>query len=136
MSLKNESLHTIITFLHTTHNDFRQNPIKIMDYSKAFDLFGESMDRIGMSSHTGTNISVFLFQFFHINSCVRRGFKWECTPGLNQPYKACRSGLKLKSIFYKNILAKSFHTHFLPKLPPYTCKQKRSKFRQILLFRC
>ena len=26
---------------------------------------------------------------------IRRCFKWECTPGLNQPYKACRSGFKI-----------------------------------------
>ena len=34
----------------------------------------------------------------HVNfgsAYIRRGFKWECIPGLNQPYKACRSGLKL-----------------------------------------
>ena len=32
---------------------------------------------------------------FFSKMVVRRCFKWECTPGLNQPYKAFRSSFKL-----------------------------------------
>ena len=76
----------------------------------------ESNERVPMTTkgptfyttYFGTKTSIDSFWLNYMQAgAIRRCFKWECTLGLNQPYKACGSSFKL----LKELLGSPLNDH-------------------------